>query len=130
MLICLSRQQLQSCGIPLIKPAPERESYPPMWMGTTVPEITDGLVSAMDQALAEGRYRPYGYVCTGAIAYDPIADGGEGPAGQSFCITALENVASQANGTSIIQGACKATSTPEFAQAGDATSRGAGSTCP
>lgn len=49
----------------------------------------------MDQALAEGRYRPYGYVCTGAIAYDPIADGGEGPAGQSFCITALENVASQ-----------------------------------
>lgn len=49
----------------------------------------------MDQALAEGKYRPYGYVCTGAIAYDPIANGGEGPAGQSFCITALENVASQ-----------------------------------
>lgn len=57
--------------------------------------INTGLVSAMDQALAKGQYRTYGYICTGAIAYNPVANGGEGPLGQRDCITALQNVASQ-----------------------------------
>ena len=49
----------------------------------------------MDQALQAGQYRTYGYVCHGAESYNPVANGGEGPEGQSDCFTAVQNVASQ-----------------------------------
>ena len=54
-----------------------------------------GLVAAMDEALEAGQYRTYGYICTGAIAYDPEENGGEGALGQSQCITAIQNVGNQ-----------------------------------
>ena len=54
-----------------------------------------GFVAAMDEALEAGRYRTYGYICTGAISYNPVANGGEGAAGQSQCITAIQSARDQ-----------------------------------
>lgn len=49
----------------------------------------------MDQALANGNYRTYGFICTAAISYNPVANGGSGPLGQIYCITAVSNVKNQ-----------------------------------
>lgn len=54
-----------------------------------------GLVSAMNQALQAGKYRTYGYICFGALSYDPVPNGGEGPQGQIQSDDALSSVADQ-----------------------------------
>lgn len=33
---------LNASGVPVIMKAPEQEGYPPMWIGTTVPEVMEG----------------------------------------------------------------------------------------
>lgn len=46
----------------------------------------------MHQALEDGEYRTFGYICMGSISYNPKPNGGEGATGQLNCGTAIAGV--------------------------------------